>query len=144
MRIVEAMSTGRAQPNWQHGTVSACARCAAVPPPDQLALFGVDSDAAVAVGEVTDGSSVLVDRAHPHWPRVETSACGRPGFWRPRTPAIFGRRAGVGPLLVFPDTAILISLHQELDENGAFTLRALWGDRERPVDALRDLVQLWW
>ena len=25
-----------------------------------------------------------------------------------------------------------------------FTLRALWSDREHPVDALRDLVQLWW
>lgn len=145
MRIVEAMGTGRAWPDWQHGSVPACARCAAVPPADQLALFDVDPDAAVAVGEVMDGSSVLVGgRAHPHWPRVETSACGRPGFWRPRTPAIFGTRAGVGPLLVFPDTAILISLHQELDETGAFTLRALWSDRERPVGALRDLVQLWW
>lgn len=91
-----------------------------------------------------NGSSVLVQRAHPHWPRVETSACGRPGFWRPRTPTVFGLRAGVGPLLVFPDTAILISLHQELDETGAFTLRALWSDRARPIDAIRDFVQLWW
>ena len=91
-----------------------------------------------------DGFSVLVTRSHPGWPRVETSACGRPGFWRPRTPAIFGARSGVGPLLAFPDTTILISLHQELEEVGAFTLHALWSDRHDPVDALRDLVQLWW
>jgi hypothetical protein len=91
-----------------------------------------------------DGFSVLVTRSHPGWPRVETSACGRPGFWRPRTPAIFGARSGVGPLLVFPDTTILISLHQELEAVGAFTLQPLWSDRHDPVDALRDLVQLWW
>jgi hypothetical protein len=47
-------------------------------------------------------------------------------------------------LLLFPDTAILISLHHELEEVGAFTLYALWSDRSEPVDALRDLVQLWW
>ena len=114
-----------------------------MPPQNQLTLFDLASTTG-AVGEVMDGSSVLVMRSHSEWPRVKTSTCGRPGFWRPRTPALFGTRAGVGPLLAFPDTNILISLHQELEETGAFTLRALWSDRERPVDALRDLVQLWW
>lgn len=115
-----------------------------IPPIDQLALFDVRADARVPVGAAMDDSSALVSRSSFDWPRVETSACGRPGFWRPRTPAVFGVRNGVGPLLLFPDTAILISLHQELEELGAFTLYALWSDRNEPVDALRDLVQLWW
>lgn len=114
------------------------------PPSDQLALFDLSPDPGIRVGEVIDGSSVLATRSFPHWPRIDTSACGRPGFWRPRTPAIFGCRSGVGPLLVFPDTAILISLHQEMEEAGAFTLRPQWSDSHDPVDALRDLVQLWW
>lgn len=114
------------------------------PPADQLTLFDVPTDAGSPVGEVMDDSSVLVARRQPDWPRVETSNCGRPGFWRRRTPAIFGARSGVGPLLLFPDTTILISLHQELEEVGAFTLYASWSDRNEPVDALRDLVQLWW
>ena len=50
----------------------------------------------------------------------------------------------MGPLLAFPDTTILISLHQELEATGAFTVQALWSDRQDLVDALRDLVQLWW
>jgi hypothetical protein len=50
----------------------------------------------------------------------------------------------VGPLIAFPDTAILISLHQEVEEAGAFTLRPLWCDRRDPVGALHNLVQLWW
>lgn len=138
------MSTSRAWRDWRHGSVPACARCAATSPPDQLTLFELNPDAVGSVGEVIDGSSVLVDRACSLWPRVETSACGRPGFWRPRTPVIFGPRAGVGPLLIFPDTTILISLHQELEQTEAFTLRAVWSDRENPLYALRDLVQLWW
>ena len=138
------MSVSPAWSDWPADEAPGCIRCSVAPPPDQLALFDVTANATAAVGEVMDGSSVLASRAHPHWPRVETSTCGRPGFWRPRTPAIFGARAGVGPLLAFPDTAILISLHQELDEAGAFTLRALWSDQESPLDALRDLAQLWW
>lgn len=76
-----------------------------------------------------DSSSFLVAQSNSRWPRVETSSCRRPGFWRQRSRAIFNDRSGVGPLLLFPDTAILISLHQEMDEVGAFTLHALWGDR---------------
>ena len=107
-----------------------------------VALFDLPPAASVRVGEVMDGLSVLVTRSHPEWPRVETSTCGRPGFWRLRTPAIFGARSGVGPLLAFPDTTILISLHQEFEGVGAFTLHALWSDRHDLVGALRDLVQL--
>jgi hypothetical protein len=138
------MTISRAERDWRPGSVPACARCAATSPPDQLTLFKLNSTAVVPMGEVTDGSSALVDRAYPLWPRVETSACGRPGFWRPRTPAIFGPRAGVGPLLVFPDNNILISLHQQLDETEAFMLRAVWSDLKSPIDALCDLIQLWW
>ncbi len=138
------MSTSRAWRGWPYSDVPTCARCAAAPPPDQLALFEPDSGASDHVGETIDGSSAFADRGTQLWPRVETSACGRPGFWRPRTPSIFGPRAGVGPLLAFPDSNILISLHQQLEETEAFTLRAAWSDRRRPVDALHDLVQLWW
>lgn len=136
-----------ASPAWTDRAESGapgCVRCLLAPPSDQLALFDLPPGVRVRVGEIMDGFSVLVTRSHPDWPRVETSACGRPGFWRPRTPAIFGARSGVGPLLAFPDTTILISLHQELEEVGAFTLHALWSDRNDPVDALGDLVQLWW
>ena len=129
---------------WPESGGSGCVRCLMAPSPDQLALFDPSPNPSVRGGEVMDGSSVLAARSLPHWPRIETSACGRPGFWRPRTPAVFGARSGVGPLLAFPDTAILISLHQELEEAGAFTLYPLWNDRRDPVDALRDLVQLWW
>jgi hypothetical protein len=126
------MTMDPAWPDQRDFDVPACARCAAMPPQNQLTLFDLASTTG-AVGEVMDGSSVLVMRSHSEWPRVKTSTCGRPGFWRPRTPALFGTRAGVGPLLAFPDTNILISLHQELEETGAFTLRALWSDRARPV-----------
>jgi hypothetical protein len=138
------MNTSPAWADWVESGVPGCVQCFLVPPAGQLALFDLPPGAGVRVGEVMDGSSVLVARSHPHWPLVETSACGRPGFWRPRTPAVFGARSGVGPLLAFPDTTILISLHQELEEVGAFTIQALWSDRQDPVDALRDLIQLWW
>lgn len=137
------MNIGQHWTDWCKGEPG-CIRCFLGPPSDQLALFDLTSAISVRVGEVLDGSSVIVTRGHPHWPRIETSLCGRPGFWRPRTPAIFGVRSGVGPLLVFPDTTILVSLHQELEQTGAFTLRALWSDRQDLVDVLRDLVQLWW
>jgi hypothetical protein len=48
---------------------------------------------------------------------------------------------------VAPDTNILISLRQELSEvegGAGLVIGPLWSDRDRPVDALRDLVQLWW
>lgn len=142
--IVASMSTSPAWSDWPESGRLGCIRCFIAPSSDQLALFDMPPDPSVRVGEVMNGSSVLATRSLTHWPRLETSACGRPGFWRPRTRAIFGVRSGVGPLLVFPDTAILISLHQGLEEAGAFTLRPLWSDRRDPVDALRDLIQLWW
>jgi hypothetical protein len=124
-----------------------CVRCAAMPTPGQLTLFDVPDDAYTDPGEIVDKSSLLIVRSESSWPRVETSSCGRPGFWRQRTPAVFGRRTGVGPLIAAPDTNILISLRMELEgvEQGAgLVFGPLWGDREGPVDALRDLVQLWW
>jgi hypothetical protein len=138
------MNTSPVRADWPESGGPGCIRCFMAPASDQLALFDLTPDPSIRVGEVMDDSSVLVARSLPHWPRIETSACGRPGFWRPRTPAVFGARSGVGPLLVFPDTAILISLHQQLEETEAFTLRPLWSDRRDPVDALRDLGQLWW
>ena len=138
------MTANPAWVGWPKVDQSGCFQCMHAPSPNQLALFDMPDDAEVPIGEVLDDSSALVARRYPSWPRVETSTCGRPGFWRPRTPAIFGVRKGVGPLLLFPDTTILISLHEKLEEAGAFTIRALWSDHTDPDEAVRDLVQLWW
>lgn len=66
------------------------------------------------------------------WPSITTSACGRYGFWRERLPTVFGGRAGIGPLLVVPDTNLLITLKQQLNEvedrGGGLILRAMWSD----------------
>lgn len=142
--ILMTMNPHPALTDWPENGQSGCVRCSSAPPSDQLALFDLPLAASVRVGEVMDGCSALVARSHPDWPLVETSACGRPGFWRPRTPAVFGPRSGVGPLIAFPDTNVLISLHQEVEGAAGFTLHTLWSDRVNPVDALRDLVQLWW
>jgi hypothetical protein len=93
---------------------------------------------------VHDGAAILEGQA-VGWPPIETSHCGRVGFWRERTPVVFGVRMGVGPLVVMPDTNILIGIREQFDEvEGAMIVHPLWSDRERLVDALRDLVQLWW
>jgi hypothetical protein len=83
----------------------------------------------------------------PGWPSIETSCSGRTGFWRERTPTVFGYRRGVGPLIVALDTAILISLRDELEaveEGAGLVCGPLWSDLGSPTDALRDLIQLWW
>lgn len=120
-----------------------CRRCAIDPNPNQLSLFDADVIAGHP-GLVVDG--VMVDRAGgSDWPEVLTSACGRDGFWRERTPAVFGRRIGVGPLLVMPDTNILIGIRERLDEmEGALVIHPHWDVHEDPVGALREVVQLWW
>jgi hypothetical protein len=48
------------------------------------------------------------------WPAIETSHCRRVGFWRERSPRVFGSRTGVGPLVVMPDTNILIESGRSL------------------------------
>lgn len=81
----------------------------------------------------------------PGWPDIETSHCGRIGFWRERSPAVFGHRVGIGPLVVMPDTNILIALRDELEEaEGGLIIHPLWGDHGSPTEALRELMQLWW
>lgn len=81
------------------------------------------------------------------WPSVATSTCGRYGFWRERSPSVFGGRVGIGPLLIVPDTNLLISIRKELEEieasNAGLILRAVWSDRSTPLAALSDVVQLW-
>lgn len=82
------------------------------------------------------------------WPLVETSGSGRIGFWRRRTSAVFGRRRGVGPLIVCPDTNILITTYESLGamEEGFGMIPQLPPGDEWPttIDALRDLLALWW
>lgn len=96
------------------------------------------------MGRAYDGAAIIDDEL-VGWPDIETSQCGRVGFWRERTSSVFGNRAGVGPLVVMPDTNILIGIRGQLDEvEGALILHPLWSARDDPVDALRELVQLWW
>jgi len=121
-----------------------CRRCALAPRRGQLRFF----DDGPFVDEsrfLHDGAVILDEGDELGWPSIETSHCGRVGFWLERTPAVFGTRVGVGPLLVMPDTNILIGIREQLDEvEGALIIHPLWSARETLVDALRDLVQLWW
>ncbi len=120
-----------------------CRRCVVAPMPGQLRLFERDAEGA-EVGRAYDGAAT-VGNERGGWPPIETSHCGRVGFWRERTPFIFGNRTGIGPLVVMPDTNILIGIRDQLEEvEGALVVHPLWSDRKEPVDALRDLVQLWW
>lgn len=120
-----------------------CRRCAFAPRPGQMRFFDPDVEGGDA-GRAYDGAAIVDDEL-VGWPAIETSHCGRVGFWRERSPSVFGNRAGIGPLVVMPDTNILISIREELDEvEGALIVHPLWSARDEPVDALRDLVQLWW
>jgi hypothetical protein len=127
-----------------HVDIIRCRRCASAPSRDQLKLFDADGVAGPRHRSVVRATGA--SEADGHWPFVETSYSGRIGFWRERTPGIFGNRSGVGPLIILPDTNILISLREQLDEvdfSAAIVLGPRWSDLARPVDGLRDLVQLW-
>lgn len=81
------------------------------------------------------------------WPDVTTDHTRRVGFWRRRTPEVFAVPHGIGPLLVMPDTNVLIDLHRNLDtvQGAAFlgdpTAATDWTTSEH---ALRDLLAVWW
>jgi hypothetical protein len=63
-----------------------------------------------------------------------------------RSRSVFGSRGGWGPLLITPDTNILIDLVDAFDSvESHFGLAGPVppGDREDPVDALRELFALW-
>lgn len=120
-----------------------CRRCALAPHAEQLRFFEAGEEG-YPTGAVYDGAVIIEDSDVP-WPEVDTSACGRVGFWRERTPAVFGNRAGVGPLLVMPDTNILIEIRKQLSEvEGAVVIHPRWDAHSEPIGALRELVQLWW
>jgi hypothetical protein len=120
-----------------------CRRCALAPSVGQLRFFEEGSEGG-EVGAVYDGAAAVKDNEN-HWPHVETSSCGRDGFWRERTPMVFGSRSGVGPLLMMPDTNILIEIRKQLSEvEGGLIIHPQWGAHDDPVDALREVVQLWW
>jgi hypothetical protein len=128
------------------GREAPCLRCATAPKRGQLRLLDADLAVDTSVGARAD-SGVTPNLDASGWPAVETSYSGRIGFWRERSPTIFGCRGGVGPLIVGLDTAILISLRQEMEtvtEGAGLVYGPLWSDLSRPGDALRDLVQLWW
>src|ERR1700710_2651308 len=91
----------------------ACPWCALAPVPGQLELFdGTQFGDPRAAYELVDMGLILVDDG-ADWTAVATSACGRFGFCRERVPAVFGGRRGIGPLIVMPDTNILISIREE-------------------------------
>jgi hypothetical protein len=104
--------------------------CAGIP--DQLALFEIDAPAIPITWT---------------WPEVTTDHTRRPGFWRLRTPDVFADRAAVGPLLIFPDTNVLITMYGNLDaieHVGWLSGPHVEDSWEDEIDALRDLLQLWW
>jgi hypothetical protein len=117
-----------------------CRRCAIAPRTGQLRFFEKGQED----GAVYDGAALLSDD-EIGWPEIETSSCGRVGFWRERTPSVFGTRAGVGPLVVMPDTNILIEIRKQLSEvEGALIIHPHWSAHDDPIGALREIVQLWW
>lgn len=81
------------------------------------------------------------------WPPPETGM-SRPGFQYDRSPAVFGARRGLGPLIVAPDANILIDMHENLE-----TVEELVGLNWGPLvadewptvpEAIRDLLGVWW
>lgn len=117
-----------------------CRRCALAPRAGQLRFFEQGNEG----GTVYDGAAIL-DDDEICWPEIETSSCARVGFWRERTPRVFGGRTGVGPLVVVPDTNILIEIRKQLSElEGALIIHPHWNAHDDPVGALREVVQLWW
>jgi hypothetical protein len=116
-----------------------CRRCALAPRAGQLRIFEQGDE-----GTVYDGAAIL-DEDGIRWPEIETSSCGRLGFWRERTPGVFGTRTGIGPLVVMPDTNILIEIRKQLSEvEGGLIIHPYWGAHDDPIGALREIVQLWW
>ena len=60
---------------------------------------------------------------------------------------MFGRRKGVGPLVVMLDTCILIEVREyldRLDDDTAMLIAPNWSPLRNRIDAIQDLVQLWW
>lgn len=81
------------------------------------------------------------------WPPPATGM-SRPGFQYDRSPAVFGARRGLGPLVVAPDANILIHMHENL-ETAEELVGLNWGplvaDEWLTVpDAIRDLLGVWW
>jgi hypothetical protein len=81
------------------------------------------------------------------WPEVVTGGGGRPGFWRRRCPDVFGERRGVGPLIICPDTNVLVWIVENLDVvDESFGVPAgpwIADSWNSPLEGLRDLVGLW-
>jgi hypothetical protein len=60
---------------------------------------------------------------------------------------VFGGRKGVGPLVVMPDTCILIEVREyldQLDDKTGMLIAPNWSSLRDRIDAVQDLVQLWW
>lgn len=131
--IIETMSNGGGSMRDAGLSVAEGSWCTCPVDPAQLALFETES---VSVG------------LRWHWPLVETSYTARVGFWYRRTPAVFGHRRNVGPLIICPDTNVLISLYENLDvveeAIGLIGGPLVADEWPRTADALRDLLGLWW
>lgn len=54
-----------------------------------MSLFDADDFYAEAA-RAYDGAAIIGEDRVPGGPDVETSHCGRVGFWRERSPAVFG------------------------------------------------------
>lgn len=110
-------------------------RCTCRPSRKQLELF--------------DGEPFLVElpgRRSYTEPRV-TGEADKIGFWLDATPDVFLGRRGDGPLIVCPDTSVLIWMVNEMERMeekiGLAFSPQIGGNWTDPVDAIADLLHLW-
>jgi hypothetical protein len=122
---------------WTIQRAARCHRCQLEPVLDQLRLFDVDRvDTGSQVGR---DCAVLIETAPDGWPSIVTSRRGHHGFWRELTPAVFGHREGIGPLVVMPDTSVLIEFREYMDRVGDGALIAIapnWSPLRDRLDAM--------
>jgi hypothetical protein len=122
-----------------------CRRCLTEKPAGQTGLFQAAPGEATL--SATHDGAVLIENELGGWPQLITSRCGRAGFWRERTRALFGCRQGIGPLVVMPDTSVLIEVREyldRLDEKTGIVVAPGGSPFGNRFDAMQDILQLWW
>jgi hypothetical protein len=110
-------------------------RCTCRPSRDQLRLF--------------DGYELFVElhaRSYCGEAAV-TGGSGKIGFWHDETADVFLGRCGDGPLIICPDTDVLIwivdAIERIEEKIGLVTAPLLGGNWNDPVEAITDLLHLW-
>lgn len=109
-------------------------RCTCRPSRDQLELF--------------DGEPFFVEQpGHRLHGQPRVTGGDRIGFSHDATPDVFLGRQGDGPLIVCPDTNVLIWIVNQIErieeKIGLLNAPLLGGNWREPVEAIADLLQLW-